>query len=72
MHTTTSRPATQAGPYQPTSTSDALVHAEQIGCDGIYGGENLADALRDTAARWEAEGAMARLEAAGLTTRATR
>jgi hypothetical protein len=54
--------------YQPVSTSDALARAEQYGVDGLYGaGDDWHQALKDTAARYAAEGAMARLERAGVT-----
>jgi hypothetical protein len=52
--------------YQPTSDTDALLHAELTGADNVYSGD-WHTALKDAAARWAAEGAMARLDAAGIT-----
>ncbi|HEY5835010.1 hypothetical protein [Streptomyces sp.] len=48
--------------YQPASRTDALLHAELTGADGVYGGD-WHQALRDAAAQWAAEGALARLQA---------
>jgi hypothetical protein len=55
--TSLAKRATTLPAYQPASRTDALNHADQYGLDDIYAdGADWHQALKNTAARWAAEG----------------